>query len=338
MRKKNIKIKEVIPSAAIGDGEIEIRGEGFITGDYILSEVKIGEVSTRLKFISEERIIAKIPKDIKSGEIVIQGVDGEKAVANIILGEKIADNVHCVDNPVVDSQGNWYVTFSGRRDEIPPVSIFKVKPNGLIESYVSRIRNATSMIFDNEDNLFVTSRFEGIVYKVKSPDEIEVYAENLGVPTGIARDNNGFIYVGDRTGKIYKISPEKVATVFADLPESMIAYHLAFDPDGNLFVAIPDISSISSLYMINKDGKSVLFYSGFGRPQGLAFDKKGNLYVCEAKIGESSLWCIETNGNVNRIVASPPIVGVAFDKNGNVGLATPNSLYIVPLNIQGLKL
>jgi len=336
MKVKNIKIRNIFPSAGIEEGEIEIIGDGFISGDYLVSEVKIGEVVSRKKFVSEDRMLVKIPVDAKSGEVVIQGMNGMSASSFITIGEKIADNLHCVDNPVVDKEGNWYVTFSGRREEIPPVSIFRVKTNGLVESYVSKIRNATSMAFDKEGNLLVTSRFEGILYKVKSPDEIEVVAEGLGVPTGLAVNSDGFIFVGDRTGKIYNISPEKKVTVFAELPESLIAYHLAFDPDENLFVAAPDISSVSSIYMINKFGNSTIFYTGFGRPQGLAFDNKGNLYICEAKIGESSLWCMETDGNLKKVVATPPIVGVAFDRKGNVGIATQNALYVLPLNIYGL--
>lgn len=331
---KNVRIKGVFPSAAIEGGEIEIVGEGFLTSDYDSSEVKVGDRLAIKKFICDDRIVVKIPNDIKDGEIIVQGLDGMEATTNIMVGERIADNLHCVDNPVIDNDGNWYVTFSGRRDEIPPVSIFRVKPNRLIESYISKIRNATSMVFDKEGNLYVTSRFEGVVYKVYSADEVEVFAENLGVPTGIAVDKNGFLFIGDRTGRIYKISQEKEVSVFAELPESLIAYHLALDLDENLFVAVPDISSVSPIYMIDKFGKSVVFYSGFGRPQGLAFDKKGNLYICEAKIGESSLWCIESNGNLRKVVATPPIVGVAFDSNGNVGIATQNSLYIVPLNIK----
>ena len=334
MRGRNIKIKEIFPSAAIEGGDIEILGEGFLTSNYDTSEVKIGDRIAIKKFICEDRIIAKVPDDVKNGKIIVQGVNGIEATANIILGERIADNLYCVDNPLIDDDGNWYVTFSGRRDEMPPVSVFRIKPNRLIESYISKIRNATSMALSKEGDLYVSSRFEGIVYKVYSADEVKVFAENLGVPTGIAVDKNGFLFVGDRTGKIYKISPEKEVSIFAELPESLIAYHLALDPDENLFVAVPDISSVSSIYMIDKFGKSVVFYSGFGRPQGLAFDKKGNLYICEGKIGESSLWCIESNGNLRRIVAAPPIVGVAFDSKGNIGIATQNALYLVPFNIK----
>ncbi|OGF64964.1 MAG: hypothetical protein A2Y62_00615 [Candidatus Fischerbacteria bacterium RBG_13_37_8] len=335
MKNKNVTINKVVPSAAIENGVIEIYGEGFTADDYAVDSVLIDNIVARKKFVSEDKIVVTIPEYARKGEIVLGSNADEKAVYSIVLGSKLADNLHCVDNPVVDNEGNWYVTYSGKRDESPEVSIFKVTRDGAISPYITNIKNATSMAFNKDGILFVSSRFEGMLYKVLSEGEVEVFAENLGIPTGVAITQSGYIYVGDRTGKIYKISPDGQTSLFAELPESLVAYHFALDLDENLFVSIPDISSVSSIYMIDNFGKSVLFYAGFGRPQGMAFDKDGNLYICEAKVGESALWCLKSTGEVLKIVASPPLIGVAFDQKGNLGLATATSLYKLRLGIYG---
>ena len=71
-----------------------------------------------------------------------------------------------MDNPVFDRDGNLYVTYSGTRGQEVPVSIFKVRPNGTRETFSSGIVNATSMAIDPEGRLYVSSRFEGTVYRV----------------------------------------------------------------------------------------------------------------------------------------------------------------------------
>ncbi len=330
---EKIKIKKIIPEAVIEEGIIEIYGEGFDLEDYASNIVMIDSTKARILLLSEEKIIVRVPQGINGGEVMVKRSGIGEDYYKIIVGLKLADDIHSVDNPVIDKEGNWYVTFSGRRDEVPPVSIFKITPKGIIMPYIKNIKNATSMAFDSKGTMYVSSRFEGVVYKVNSPDDIVVFAENLGVPTGIAINKNDYVFVGDRTGRIFKISPEGEVSLFADLPESLIAYHLAFDPDDNLFVSIPGISSLGYIYMIDQFGKAVLFYGGFGRPQGIAFDKKGNLYICESKVGDSSLWCLNTNGELTKIVSASSLVGIAFDRRGNVGLTTSYALYKLPLNI-----
>jgi sugar lactone lactonase YvrE len=330
MKNKLPKIKKIMPSAAIEDGIIEIHGDGFDVAHYVEEVVLIDQKIAHKKFMSEDKIIVAVPPEIHSGDIIIKRDGTEVASYKISIGTKIADNIHCVDNPAVDREGDWYVTFSGRRDEIPPVSIFKVTANSSIAPYTTKIKNATAMAFNSDGILFVSSRFEGAIYKITSPDEVTVFAENLGSPTGLVFNRNNYLFVGDRTGKIHKISPNGEVSLFTELPESFIAYHLAMDSDDNLFVSVPTISSVSSIYMIDQYGKAVVFYAGFGRPQGMAFDNDGNLYVCEAKVDESALWCLTSKGILHKLIATPSIVGVAFDAKNNVALATPGSLYYLP--------
>ena len=53
----------------------------------------------------------------------------------------------------------------------------------------------------------------------------------MGIATGIAFDREENLYVGDRSGTIFKISPSREIFVFATLEPSLAAYHLAFHPE-----------------------------------------------------------------------------------------------------------
>src|SRR5262249_58315332 len=119
----------------------------------------------------------------------------------------------------------------------------------------------------------------GSVYRVTPFKDSEIFARNLGIATGIAFDAEGQMFVGDRSGTIYRINEIGEAITFATLEPSMAAYHLAFGPDGNLYVTGPTLSTFDSVMRISSDGVVTRFFTGLGRPQGLAFDRSGNLYV-----------------------------------------------------------
>src|SRR5581483_1622003 len=48
----------------------------------------------------------------------------------------------------------------------------------------------------------------------------------------------------------------------------------------------PTTSSFDSIYKIDPQGTVSTFYRGLGRPQGLAFDNHGNLYVAASLAGK----------------------------------------------------
>jgi sugar lactone lactonase YvrE len=80
------------------------------------------------------------------------------------------------------------------------------------------------------------------------------------------------------------------ATLLASLPPSVAAFHLAFGPDQRLYVTAPTMAPRDPVYRISMDGDVDVFYDGFGRPQGLAFDDQGQLFVVDAVAGWSGLY------------------------------------------------
>ena len=91
--------------------------------------------------------------------------------------------------------------------------------------------NPTGMAFGHDGSLYVSSRYDGTVYRVSKNGAMTSYAEGLGVATGIAFDSEGSLYVGDRSGTIFKIGRDRQIFVFATIEPSVSAYHLAFDDD-----------------------------------------------------------------------------------------------------------
>jgi sugar lactone lactonase YvrE len=156
-----------------------------------------------------------------------------------------------------------------------------------------------------------------------------VYVEGMGVATGIAFDQEGNLYVGDRSGTIFKISRSRQIYVYATLEPSIAAYHLAFGPDGYLYVTGPTTSSFDCVQRVSDKGEVEVFYRGLGRPQGLAFDSNDNLYVAASLGGRRGVVRITPDRDASLFLSGPGIVGIAFSPTGSAIVATTNMLYRV---------
>src|SRR5256712_13589448 len=201
------------------------------------------------------------------------------------LGVQIADNLHPVSNPAVDTEGNIYVTFSGQRGQKVPVSLYKVTANYTVKPLVADLMIPTGLALDRAGVLYVSCRHDGTIHRVTPDGRSQQWVEVMGIATGLAFDHSGNLYVGDRSGTIFKINPDRQIFVFATLEPSISAYHLAFSPSGELFVTGPTTSSFDRVYRISQGGEVRIFYRGLGRPQGLAFDAPGNPYVASPPPG-----------------------------------------------------
>jgi sugar lactone lactonase YvrE len=198
------------------------------------------------------------------------------------------------------------------------VSVFRVPPAGGREPFVTGIVNATSLAFDRHGRLHVSSRFDGSVYRIDPQGVAHPVASDLGVTCGLAFAEDGSLFAGDRTGTVFRILPDGRASAFATLPPSVAAFHLALGPDAGLYVTAPTLSSHDPVYRIDPDGRVRIFHSGFGRPQGLAFDAQGRLYVVEALAGSSGLYRLAPGGPPEVVVAGDRLVGVAFGRTALV--------------------
>ena len=280
--------------------------------------------------VSARTISTVVPAEAMP-EVRVERDGVSSGVHAISLADTIADELQPVANPVFDREGNFYVTFSGSRGEKVPVSVYCIDGGGTVDPFVSDILNPTGLAWGPDDCLYVSSREDGAVYRVSSDREVDLVADELGTATGLAFDPEGILYVGDRRGTIFRIEPNGEPRSFVHLEPSVAAYHMVFDSEGNLFVTAPSLSSVDPIYRIDVHAQVTRVYEGFGRPQGMAFDDEGALYVAEGLTGGSGVYRLRRDGSPERVVASPPLVGLAFDGNGGLVLASSSTVYRLAL-------
>ncbi len=175
-------------------------------------------------------LIARVPDGAEGGMVRVHAGHTESQPFPISIGLQIADNLHPVANPAVDREGNIYVTFSGQRGQKVPVSLYKITSNHTVKPFVTELMNPTGLAIDRDGYLFVSCRNDGTIHRVSPDGHAKQWIEGMGIATGIAFDNAGNLYVGDRSGTIFKIGPDREIFVFATLEPSISAYHLAFSP------------------------------------------------------------------------------------------------------------
>jgi sugar lactone lactonase YvrE len=326
-------ISKVTPPAAIAGGELQIRGKGFATADR--PRVTIGEIGAPVIIGSDSLIIARVPEGATAGDVVIaSGAQSSDSWA-CDVGVIVAEGLHPVSSPAVDSVGNIYTTFSGSRGQKVPVAVYKIDLNFNMKPFINELMNATAMAFDPEGLLYISSRYDGFIYQATQNGSMSVFVEGMGVATGIAFDREQNLYVGDRSGTIFKISPNRQIFVFATLEPSISAYHLAFGPDGYLYVTGPTTSSFDSVHRISHEGEVELFYRGLGRPQGMAFDVDGNLYLAGSIAGRKGVVRVAPDRKAELFLSGPGIVGLAFTPGRSIVVTTTNAVYRVDVGIKG---
>src|SRR5271156_6549647 len=331
-------IERIAPSAAIPGGEIAIYGTGLASRHGSRPVVRFGEQEASLSLASETRLIAKVPEGASGGMVQVAMADHESAPHPVSIGVEVADNLHPVANPAVDAEGNIYVTFSGQRGQRVPVSLYKITSNYSVKPFVTSLINPSGLAIGPGGDLFVSCRHDGTIHRVTPDGRAEEWIEGMGIATGIAFDKTGNLFVGDRSGTIFKISPSREIFVFATLEPSVSAYHLAFHPGGELYVTGPTTSSYDRVYRITHGGEVHVFYRGLGRPQGLAFDADLNLYIAASFAGRRGVVRITPQGHAEHVLSGSSMVGLALLPSGRSILATNNALFALDWAVRGLPL
>ena len=321
------RISAVRPLWAVEGGRVVIEGTGFEV-DPVLPRVLVGGIPARLATASSTQLAAIVPPGLDGGHTPVRLEDVPGETAYVEIGAPLATGLHQVDSPAIDRSGNVYVTFSGSRGQQGPVAIFVVRPDGSREPFVSDLANPTSLAFGPDGALYVSSRFNGSVHRVEKDGSVSTIATDLGVACGIAFSDDGTLFVGDRSGSVLRVRDGR-ATAFASIPPSVAAFHLAFGPDRWLYVTAPTLSARDPVYRISPAGEVEVFHEGFGRPQGLAFDSRGDLYVVDALAGASGVYRLRPDDarKAEQVIAGGALIGLAFDPAGGFVLASTDTVY-----------
>ena len=333
------RIIRIEPAFGIPDGEVVIDCENFDTSDPRSCAVLFGDTPAPMVALGSKRVLAVVPRLGSHGSVQVRLQAGAQhsEPSSFTVAKKLVGDVHPVSNPAFDpDDGALFVTRSGSRGEELPVTLFRITTDGEVNEHSGDIVNPTGIAFSNEGDMFVSSRLDGVVYKVTPFKEAVPFARNLGVATGIAFDREGFMYVGDRTGAIFKVNGIGEEKSWAQMEPSVSAFHLAFGPDDALYVTGPTVSSFDCVWRVNQNGEASVFFKGLGRPQGLAFDSNGNLYVAASIRGRRGIVRISPDGKQAEIVvAGVNLIGLAFSANGEMAVASIDSVFSLPMQVKG---
>ncbi len=317
----------VVPPRAIPGGRIVVEAGDVPFFVDPLPRFSIGSTEVRLASASSRRLSAIVPPGTESGLVPIR-VNTDEPVGQLEVGAQWAEGLHQVDNPAFDRDGNLYVTFSGTRGQPVPVSVFRIRPGAAAEPFASGIVNATSLAFDPFGELCVSSRFDGSIYRVARDGRIEKVASDLGVACGVAFAPDGTMFVGDRTGTLFRVSIAGRVVPFAILPPSIAAFHLAVGPEEEVYVSGPTLSTRDPVYRVDRRGDVAVYAEGFGRPQGLAVDAEGTLYVADSLAGASGVFRVVPGRRRELMVAGDGVIGLAFHPARGVAVASGDAVYV----------
>ncbi len=342
-------IEDLEPKAALPGGSFVVTGShlapsGSASGAPQLPRAFFGQTEAALELLRPNRVQVRVPEgtiasdfSLRYGSLDTNGLPAKIAVP-------LAEDLHMISNPAVDVEGNLYAMVSGPRGTQVPVSIFRITRDLQVRPFVRDLLNVSALAFGPDGYLYASSRAEGTVYRISPEGAVSTFAEGMGVATGLAFDAEGNLYVGDRSGTIFRLGPHgkhNAAEIFvyATLEPSVAAYHLAFRDDGVLLVTTPTTSSHQPVYAIDPDGTPRVFHRGLGRPQGLALDVDGNVYIAASLAGRRGIVRITPDGrDATLVVSGNDLVGLCFMDDGAVALATGSTLFTVDLGIAGRAL
>ncbi len=323
-----VSLSGIDPPGVLAGARLWLRGDGVPELTSADGLVSIGGAPARVVFAAPDRLAVEVPSGASPGRAPVRAVWSPGATLFVEVGQPLASGLHQVDGPVFDRQGHLYSAFSGPRGQDTPVSVYRLGADGGREAFVDGIVNATSLAVSADGDLYVSSRYDGIVYRVHGDGRSEAFASELGVPCGLAFAPDGTLFVGDRTGTIHHISRDGARTaMFATLAPSVAAFHLAVGPDERLYVTAPTLASHDAVHRFDATARHEVVDHTFGRPQGLAFDTHGVLHVVEALAGVSGIYRIPEGGAKRLVVSGPGLIGVTFGPAGEFIAATADALY-----------
>lgn len=340
-------LSAISPHAAIPGGVFEVLGEHLVLNTNDGPQMPLayfGQLAASLDMVRPTRLLARVPEGAISSEFTLRtspDVSNHAATSNPIfanIGVSMAENLHLIANPCVDATGNVYAMVSGSRGQKVPVSIYRIDRDMQMRPFARDLLNVSALAIGPTGDLFASSRSEGTVYRITPEGHISIFAEGMGTATGLAFDSQGNLFVGDRSGTIFKIHPDGEIFVFATLEPSVAAYHLCFQADGVLLVTAPTTSSQQSIHAIEPDGTTSVFFRGLGRPQGMALDTDGNLYVAASLQGQRGIVRITHSKQAELFISGNDLVGMCFMEDGCAALATAHTLFYVDLGVDGRPL
>jgi len=143
------------------------------------------------------------------------------------------------------------------------------------------------------------------------------------VVEGLAADRAGNLYASGRQGNpcpVWRVPSTGggAAVVVGDLPPPCSPNGVAFDKTGDLFVADGSTETNGTIgdriYRLTPNAATpptaTLFASGVPGANGIAFDRKGNLWAADGTTGQGRIWKVTPAGTVTEEFRVPPMANL----------------------------
>jgi sugar lactone lactonase YvrE len=226
------------------------------------------------------------------------------------FGPELSATCNLPEGIAVDPRGNVYASSLNFGAASGPANICVLDRSGALVDVISvapvsgGVARLLGMLFVPSEGLYVGDIGGGRVLRIDvSTHAATTIATGFGAPNAFARDHAGNLWVSDSfPGTVTKIAPNGTTTTFAYPVElapragetpGFGANGLAFDRNERyLYVAE---TSRDEIYRIRYDGGSLGSIELFARgtaggaldgADGIAFDVRGNLYVCSNQSDE----------------------------------------------------
>ncbi len=328
-RRLRFLIRDCFPKIAITGGKVYLDVRGFSGELYLGSELYVGGKKTRIIACRRDKIIFEIPEDIQGESIYLKVGNKLSNKIRFNFGKRIATNLKNFLNPEIDKD-NWvYAVIGYDREEISIGIVVKLSLEGKIKYLNIEVRDTVGITLGPDGYLYLSDQDEGKVFKVNKSGKIVKVYDELGEPTSIVFDREGNCYVGDKSGYIYKIDIYGKSKILSELIPSPYAYNMVIGPDNNLYLTAPSFTNEDPIYRILKNGEVEVFFNGFLKPQGLNFDRYGNLWVSGVYEGKEGIFLFDRRLHPNWIISGSQITGLNFTKNNDLIVATIKSLFYI---------
>ena len=301
--------------------------------------VTIGEVGAPVIIGSDSFVIARVPEGATAGELVVES--GEQASESWAcdIGVLVADSLHPVANPAVDRFGNIFTTFSGSRGQKVPVAVYKIDLNFNVKPFINDLMNATGLAFDRAGHAVHLQplrrhRLPGDAQRQHVACTWKAWAwppawrstetRTSTWATAAARSSRSAPTARSSSSPPWS-RPSRPTT----WPSARTA--TCTSPG-------PPLPASTAVYRISHAGEVETFYRGLGRPQGMAFDEEGRLYVAASLAGRKGVVRIDPDRQRRAVPLRPGHRGAGVHAVARHGGGHHQRLYRVDVGIKGRPL
>ena len=286
------RVTAVRPAWAIEGGRIIIEGTGFPLDRPRLPEVHVGGVPARV--VQASSTVAGRDCTKRTGRRRSADQDRRPGRRHAVCRHRRdSSRLDCIRSTTPCSMAKATSTSptAARAASRCRSRFSRCGPNGTRETFSSGIVNATSMAIGPRRPAVRLEPFrrDGLPRQrrrhVRDVCPRTRHRVRAGVRGRAARSTSAT----DRA-RCSRSTRSGKAQPFATLPASVAAFHLAIAPDRAIWVTAPTLSTYDPIYRVAPDGSVSTLDARFGRPQGIAFDANGTLFVVEALAGASGLY------------------------------------------------